>query len=74
MAEHEKWLADQCFEIIGDKNKGTLEYIMKLAKKSKTINELESGLNDFDIPMDDNPRNKYFAAELFDKFGSRTQV
>lgn len=24
--------------------------------------------------MDDNPRNKYFAADLFDRFGSRTQV
>lgn len=40
MSEHEKWLADQSLEILGDKSKGTVEYLMKLAKKSKTLNEL----------------------------------
>jgi hypothetical protein len=47
---------------------------MSLAKKSKSLNDLEKGLNDFGIPTDDNPRNQYFAADLFSKFGSRTQA
>ena len=74
MSENERWLADQCLEIIGDKDKGTVEYLKSLAKKSKTVNELESGLKDFDMPIDDNPRNKHFAVNLYDRFGSRTQA
>jgi len=36
------------------------------------LDQLEKSLNGFDIPTDDNPRNKFFASILFDKFGSRT--
>jgi hypothetical protein len=72
MTENDKWLADQCLEILGDKDRGTVEYIKTIAKKSTTLHQLEQGLNDFEIPMQENPRNKYFALELYEKFGSRT--
>ena len=32
-----------------------------------------NGLNDFDIPTNDNPRNQHFATQLFSKYGSATK-
>jgi hypothetical protein len=72
MGDNDKWLADQCLEIVGDKEKGTIEYIKSIAKKANSLDQLNKGLNDFDIPTDDNPRNQHFAASLFERFGSRT--
>lgn len=37
MTDNDKWLADQCLELIGDKNKGTTEYLKSIAKKAKTL-------------------------------------
>lgn len=45
MNENEKWLADQCLEIIGDKDKGTIEYIKTIAKKATTLDQIQKGLN-----------------------------
>lgn len=74
MTENQKWLADQCLEIIGDKDKSTLEYLKSVAKKAKSVPQLQSALKDFEIPIDNNPRNEHFSVQLYDKFGSRTQA
>lgn len=50
MSENEKWLADQCLEIIGEKDRGTIEYIKSIASKATTLEQLHKSLNDFDIP------------------------
>jgi hypothetical protein len=47
---------------LGDKNKGTIEYLKSVAKKSSSLENLEQALKDFDIPISENPRNKHFAA------------
>jgi hypothetical protein len=57
MSEQERWLADQCLEIVGDRDRGTLEYVKSIAKKANTLEQLMKGLEDFDIPTKDNPRN-----------------
>lgn len=49
-----------------------MEYIKSIASKAATLQQLEKSLADFDIPTNDNPRNQFFAAALFDRFGSRT--
>lgn len=72
MADSDKWLADQCLEIVGDRDRSTMQYIKSIAARSSSLQQLYKGLNDFDIPTDDNPRNLHFAANLFDRFGSRT--
>jgi hypothetical protein len=65
MSENDKWLSDHCLEIIGENDKGTIEYIKSIAKKAATLEQLEKGLNDFDIPTEDHPRNKVFATNLY---------
>lgn len=35
--DNESWLGDQCLEILGDKNKGTIEYLKSVAKKSSSL-------------------------------------
>ena len=45
MSEHDKWLADQCLEIVGDKDKGTLEYIKGIASRAGSLDQLYRGLN-----------------------------
>ena len=72
MSVNDRWLSDSCLQIIGENDKGTLEYIKSIAKKANTLDQLQKGLNDFDIPTADHPRNKVFATTLFEKFGSRT--
>lgn len=72
--DNESWLGDQCLEILGDRNKGTIEYLKSVAKKSSSLENLEQALNDFDIPISDNPRNKHFAAELYSRFKPMNQA
>jgi hypothetical protein len=45
MTENDKWLADQCLEILGDKRKGVTEYLKSLAKNSKSIEQLQTSLS-----------------------------
>ena len=72
MNTNDKWLADQALEILGNKDKGTIDYLKSIAKKSDSIHKVEKFLHDFDVPTENNPRNQHFASDLWTKFGSRT--
>ena len=50
MNTNDKWLADQALEILGNKDKGTIDYLKSIAKKSDSIQKVEKFLDDFDVP------------------------
>ncbi len=55
---NEQWLANESLELFGDKDKNTLDYLKSIAKTAKSLAALHNSLEEFDLPIKDNPRNE----------------
>ena len=63
--QYTKWVNQQLFVILGYSNKTLSEYIVNIALKAKTINQLLKGLIANEVP--DNDKTRLFSKELYER-------